>query len=57
MSKLNMQNKEYIVFTAFVLVNAMLAMNCFTLSLWSRVDRQAKSKHVKLSIVPKESGS
>ena len=35
-----MRKKEYIVFAAFVLVNAMLAMNCFTLSLWSRVEKQ-----------------
>jgi hypothetical protein len=53
MSKLNMQNKEYIVFAAFVLVNAMLAMNCFTLSLWSRVDRQ-ENQNSKTQYRPKE---
>jgi|JI9StandDraft_2_1071091.scaffolds.fasta_scaffold61638_3 hypothetical protein len=38
-----MINKEYIVFTAFVLVNAMLAMNCFTMSLWYKVEKQNKN--------------
>ncbi|MBK7057405.1 MAG: hypothetical protein IPH52_20620 [Leptospiraceae bacterium] len=37
-----MLKKEYIVFAAFVLVNAMLAMNCFTASLWYKVEKQEK---------------
>ncbi|MBK6608759.1 MAG: hypothetical protein IPO06_30425 [Leptospiraceae bacterium] len=35
-----MLKKEYTVFAAFLLVNAMLAMNCFTASLWYKVGKQ-----------------
>lgn len=48
-----MLKKEYTVFAAFLLVNAMLAMNCFTLSLWSRVDRQ-ENRNSKTQYRPKE---
>jgi hypothetical protein len=33
-----MLKREYIVFAAFVLMNAMLAMNCFTMSLYTKIN-------------------